>query len=351
MRQYNAPVSAGLKYDSSQQPHPDDEDGLPAGAAKEQQQKKNIWRLRRAHVNTQDAFAICTCCSSVLASSYKAPAPCVMKQHSPMACPHVHHAHKYITCQLHGYTYTGSFIKDAYGCCRYLPLALTARSTSGVSLCSERRTHAHTETHRQFDRPIITGKQCLNANNVLMRHIFIMTNESNVAKARLDVICGVIHCTKEPTLTRTDGPKCGCNEVMQLKTSNSANNPGRQFYACGKMRDVSSGRGEAGMGALPSVATTLGCPLVLTGFGRRVSSRRPPPTAVCLCLAHPRLFLFCQGCCFCPERLDLPIEAIYLSSAAMYHCRSCAGSHALRLLQLGGPATEATAATWSFRRR
>ncbi|KAG2449310.1 hypothetical protein HYH02_005466 [Chlamydomonas schloesseri] len=31
--------------------------------------------------------------------------------------------------------------------------------------------------------------------------------------------------------------KCGCGEPCPVKTSNSANNPGRQFFACPKMRD------------------------------------------------------------------------------------------------------------------
>ncbi|KAG2433407.1 hypothetical protein HXX76_008465 [Chlamydomonas incerta] len=31
--------------------------------------------------------------------------------------------------------------------------------------------------------------------------------------------------------------KCGCGEPCPVKTSNSANNPGRQFFACQKMRD------------------------------------------------------------------------------------------------------------------
>eukprot|EP00955_Chlamydomonas_euryale_P092436 364707-Chlamydomonas_euryale.AAC.8 len=34
-----------------------------------------------------------------------------------------------------------------------------------------------------------------------------------------------------------EGPKCICGVVMQLRTSNSAANPGRQFYACDKQRE------------------------------------------------------------------------------------------------------------------
>ena len=40
-----------------------------------------------------------------------------------------------------------------------------------------------------------------------------------------------------------EGPKCGCGEVMQLKQSNSAANPGRQFYACPKEREVCARQG------------------------------------------------------------------------------------------------------------
>ncbi|KAG1666882.1 hypothetical protein FOA52_013515 [Chlamydomonas sp. UWO 241] len=34
-----------------------------------------------------------------------------------------------------------------------------------------------------------------------------------------------------------EGPQCGCGLVMPVKTSQSANNPGRQFYACEKQRE------------------------------------------------------------------------------------------------------------------
>lgn len=37
-----------------------------------------------------------------------------------------------------------------------------------------------------------------------------------------------------------EGPRCSCGVASVLRTSNSASNPGRRFYTCVKMREVSS---------------------------------------------------------------------------------------------------------------
>lgn len=49
--------------------------------------------------------------------------------------------------------------------------------------------------------------------------------------------------------------KCGCGEPCPVKTSNSTNNPGRQFFACPKMRDV-SGMGDGRVGRVAGLFLT-----------------------------------------------------------------------------------------------